>query len=488
MVGKVQRIKIDKLINWFDNPRHDVGKNEIDTLEKLFNAVGTQYMLNLASDIQENGLLGNQHIVVVYSEKLDKYVVYEGNRRVAALKLLLHTSHFKFLGRETIKKVKEISQKATIRDELDCYVTNEEDAFFIMERIHSGEDRGRGIKKWGAREKENFQVRKNNVKKLSYLIDEYVRRYNEGLEITSILPFTTIQRIFNNREVKNQIGLDVENESTFTPERMEIVVEASKWIVRDAEMSGMSVTRLYNKARNIEDRIIPWLKEYRKEGDFSKNKNIKVQLIDKKIEQNVKGLNQNQVNKDKIEEKDGDKFHNLKDSNEQKNNMVNIIKKGGKENLPYFFQGLNYANLNPKDVDSHGVAAICREIQLFSDKKLVSTYPIAASFLVRGLIEQSIKYYSKKNYIQGQNKLIWENIKNIDKLSKIIKNYNKNLHNYIQDINARQYFDTLFGRYEDNIDPLNWVIHRPGEYQISANELIELPRKGLLHLINYMLL
>lgn len=139
MVGKVQRIKIDKLINWFDNPRHDVGKNEIDTLEKLFNAVGTQYMLNLARDIQENGLLGNQHIVVVHSKKLDKYVVYEGNRRVAALKLLLHTSRFKFLDKETIKKVKEISRKATMRDELDCYVTNEEDAFllwkgFILEK------------------------------------------------------------------------------------------------------------------------------------------------------------------------------------------------------------------------------------------------------------------------------------------------------------------------------------------------------------------
>ena len=54
-----------------------------DTLEKLFNAVGIQYMLNLAEDVQKNGLLGNQQIVVVYSEPIQKYgVVYEGNRRL----------------------------------------------------------------------------------------------------------------------------------------------------------------------------------------------------------------------------------------------------------------------------------------------------------------------------------------------------------------------------------------------------------------------
>lgn len=34
-----------------------------------------------------------------------------------------------------------------------CYITNEEEAFFIMERLHSGEDKGRGTKKWSSREK-----------------------------------------------------------------------------------------------------------------------------------------------------------------------------------------------------------------------------------------------------------------------------------------------------------------------------------------------
>ena len=76
------------------------------------------------------------------------------------------------------------------------------------------------------------------------------------------------------------------------------------------------------------------------------------------------------------------------------------------------------------------------------------TYPLASAFLVRSIIEQSIKYYSKKHMIQGQNKYIWENIKSIENLSKIIKNYNKNLPNYIVNGVMRQYFADLFGDYE----------------------------------------
>ena len=99
MAGAIQALKISELVNYYENPRHAIGSSEEDTLKKLFDAVGIQYMLNLAEDVQRNGLLGNQQIVVVYSETIHKYVVYEGNRRVAAIKLLLAPEHFGFLDR-----------------------------------------------------------------------------------------------------------------------------------------------------------------------------------------------------------------------------------------------------------------------------------------------------------------------------------------------------------------------------------------------------
>lgn len=476
MAGKIQKIEIEKLINWSENPRHAIGNNENDTLEKLFAAVGTQYMLNLAEDIQINGLLGNQQIVVVYSEDIEKYMVYEGNRRVAAIKLLLNPEKFDFLDRATINKAKKIAEGAEIVNTLECYVTDEDEAFFIMERVHSGEDKGRGTKEWGSREKDTFRVRRNNVKNLSYLIDFYVRQYCDGLEITNILSFTTIQRIFNNREVRQAIGLDITNEDTFTIDRVKLVVEASKWIVKESESAGVAVTRLFNKARTIEDKLLPWIQMY-----ISKN----AEKSDKDEAGNEASGSSEQPDNPKTDEKKW-KHEGDREESEGSNNQQNTSS-GGNKNLPYFFQGINYSKLNPNDVDSHGVSAVCRELQLFSDKKMVAMYPLASAFLVRSIIEHSIKYYSKKHMIQGQNKFIWENIKSIEHLSSIIKNYNRNLSNYIVDGVMRQYFTDLFGDYEKNIDPLNWVVHRPAEYQLDANTLIELPRKGLLALINFML-
>lgn len=499
MAGKVQRIKIEALINWSENPRHAIGNSETDTLQKLFNAVGTQYMLNLAEDIQEHGLLGNQQIVVVYSESIKKYVVYEGNRRVAAIKLLMNPEEFNFLDKVTIDKVKRIARKEDIIDTLECYVTDEDEAFFIMERVHSGEDKGRGTKEWGAREKDTFQVRRNNVKKLSYLINFYVQKYCDGLDITSILSFTTIQRIFNNRNIRKTIGLDITNEDTFTIDRMKLVVEASKWIVKESEVAGVAVTRLFNKARTIEDKLLPWIQEYVNENstetsgkadDASKEKGASEQSNALKDSENADSNGNEQQEETACTGNSSSEKMNFSETDGRKKGTERDEEKasfGGSKNLPYFFQGINYSKLDPNDADSHGVSAVCRELQLFSDKKMVTTYPLASAFLVRSIIEQSIKYYSKKHMIQGQNKYIWENIKSIDQLSKIIKNYNKNLPNYIVDGVIRQYFIDLFGDYEKSVDPLNWVIHRPAEYQLDANVLIELPRKGLLALINYMI-
>ena len=330
-------------------------------------------------------------------------------------------------------------------DALSCYVTNEDEAFFIMQRIHSGEDKGRGVKEWTSREKEIFKVRHSNTKTLQYLIDYYIKKYFDGFDITSILPFTTIQRIFNNREVKKKIGLNVMDEDSFTKEKMLLVINASKWVVEEANSKGIAVTRLFNKARSIENEMIPWIERYYNHRDTPNNSFFEVE--DKSVLDNIQngnnldgdmtlnpinGLNESQESffDANSAEKQLEPIDEFKIIEAIKDESVQREGNGGAKNLPYFFQGLNYGSLNPNDVDTHGIAAVCRELQLFSDKRMVEKYPLSAAFLTRSIIEHSIIFYSKKHKIQGQNKYIWENIRKISKLNEIIKNYNKNLPNY----------------------------------------------------------
>lgn len=155
---------------------------------------------------------------------------------------------------------------------MECYVTDEEEAYYIMERIHSGEDSGRGLKQWTAREKEIFKTRLNGRVTTAYLIDLYVKKYNAGLDITTILPFTTIQRIFDKRTIKNEIGLNTNDERSFTKGRMQLIIDASKWAVRKSNEEGLGVTRVFNTAKNIEDLLLPWIKEYKTQLDTQEQK------------------------------------------------------------------------------------------------------------------------------------------------------------------------------------------------------------------------
>lgn len=488
MVGVIRKININKIVNYYENPRHEIAQDEKDTLKKLFESVGNQYMLNLAKDIMENGLLGNQQIVVVYNDKIKKYVVYEGNRRIAAMKLLLNPNYFDFLDKPSLDKARTISKQLQKKiNQVSCYVTNEDDAFFIMERSHSGEDKGRGVKSWNSREKDIFKARRSEKKTLSYLVDFYIRKYFNDFDITTIIPFTTIQRIFGNRKIKSKIGLDISNDNTFTKDRMQLIIDISKKISADANTKGIPMTRLYNLAAEIENNILPLIDSYKLENSNEDKVVEDKKTVDENEKENVDKVKENENEKKDNEDNSlsSDKSINL----DEKKEVIGVSSKskGGEKNLPYFFQGIDYSHLNPADSDSHGISQICEELKYFSDKQLVEKLPIAATFLVRSAIEQSIKYYSKKTYIQGQNKLIWEDIKTITNLSNIIKIYKRNLANYITDTKMRQYFKELFDDYEKNVDPLNWVVHRPADFQFDTKTLIEMPRKGLLSLINFFI-
>lgn len=504
MSGTIRKIPIEKIRNYHENPRHDIGTNERDTLRKLFDAVGTQHMINLAEDIYKNGLMGGQQITVVAVENSQNYIVYEGNRRLAALKLLSNPDYFDFLDTTTINRVKKLIGNNRTISQVDCYVTDEDEAFFIMERRHSGEDKGRGVRPWKSREKEAFFSRRSNKKNISFIIDESIRKHFDNFDITTIVPFTTVTRLFGNKAVRAIIGYDLMDVNSFTKERMQLVIDAAKWAVKEAEQAGSSVTRYFNKAQVIEATLVPWIINYTM--SFTNAASVHISVQPTETTQTETASHEEKVNrvetKAAVQAKTCEANTTLPQTqaanapssispttktDENKDSSIQTNSAGSEKNLPYFFQGIDFSHLDPKDAASHGVSAVCHELSAFSEKKLVNSFPLAATFLTRSIIEQSLIYYSKKHTIQGQNKLIWDNISQITNLSKIIDNYKKNLPNYIPDQNIRQYFSTLFDNYQEYIDPLNWVVHRPFEFLLDTKSLIELPRKGLVALINYLI-
>ena len=493
-------------------------------------------VIKLAQRINEVGELHGSEIITC-TKKGDKFVVLEGNRRTCACKLLLDRKLIPELYKNNFPFITDDARRNITKVMVAVYPNRQSVQAYLSDRHITG------VKRWSALEKNNYymnlflqygnveSVKKHTsesvpvvtkcIKKYQFFMDVFnilKSRYMD-LEIEKIDYLPMVDRFMdilvgNDEEVGLNLELDnqrlqyicISEKKVIYEEILLTIGEAflirkEKRLCKYGELSKVVGSELSSKSSQkaliLEDKRIPGL--YSLIQQYKKDNEIKVSDIDKTRDNELQDYTYNNPIKNEVEKNIGidndlTKENSIKNSTPRDNSIKNDNKQnkglGGKKNLPYFFQGLNYQNLDPNDSDTHGISRVCREIQLFSDRKLVETFPMAAAFLTRTIIEHSLIYYSKKHKIQAQNKFIWENISKNgipEKLSKIISIYKKNLPNYISDSKMREYFMNLFGDYDKNANPLNWVVHRPEEYQLPANDLIELPRKGLLALINFLI-
>lgn len=507
-------------------------------------------VIKLAQRINDVGELHGSEIITCI-KKDDKFVVLEGNRRTCACKLLLdrklipeqYRNHFPFITEQTKANLEKVM--------VTVYPNRESVQAYLSDRHIAGVRRWSALEKnnyymnlflqYG-----NVDSVKKHTSDSTSVVTKCIKKYQFFMDVFNVLkskyPSLEIEKIdylpmvdrFMETLVGDdeEVGLNLEIDNVklqylCIPEKRDVydkilmkigeafLVRKERRLCVEGELPKVVGSEIYGKDDQkrliLEDKRIPGLysliQQYKSDkkielsseerakatGDEAKT-GVNGQEADNGALKNL-GVDKNQseedMSRDSMNTGNGEKNVDTS-SSVDKGNVGNEQDKGagGNSNLPYFFQGLNYQNLDPNDPDSHGVSRACKEIQLFSNRKLVDTFPMAAAFLTRTIIEHALIYYSKKHKIQGQNKYIWEEISNAGnafKLSSIINKYNSNLANYILDARMREYFTDLFGDYNTSVNPLNWVVHRPDEYQLPAKDLIDLPRKGLLALINFFI-
>ena len=123
-------------------------------------------LVNLAQDIANEGSLNPTELPVVVEEE-GELVVVEGNRRLAALKLLrnpdLATAASQELGIELVKRFKALQQVGTGPDSIDVYqADSREAARHWIELRHTGENDGVGVLGWQAWQTNNYRRRRGS--------------------------------------------------------------------------------------------------------------------------------------------------------------------------------------------------------------------------------------------------------------------------------------------------------------------------------------
>ena len=250
-MGNRKYLYLDQLVVWSDNPRHGPLEteniSEVEAINILIDVVGTDKMYNLIADIFAfKGLLGNVNPVVVQNE--EKFLVYDGNRRVSALKILDNPSIVE--NYELQQKVYTLIENEEISfiNKVFVYITDEDEALEIMDKTHSGEQQGIGMISWEPYQRDISLYRHGKSLKYPFAYSVAIAL---GYNIKSFdaIPYTDLDRLFGSTVLRNHFKLS-ESTSEF-PTRAEYIV--GMLIKYKSKKKFRSYSRYFNKTDSESD-------------------------------------------------------------------------------------------------------------------------------------------------------------------------------------------------------------------------------------------
>jgi hypothetical protein len=495
------------------NPRFITSKGE-RTQEKIRNyLISQEDVLPLAKSIAEsNSLLPGERIVVC--REGGKWIVLEGNRRACVYQMYLnrnlipepYVSRFPATTEGIIQDIRQI--------EVDIMPSREEARRFLAIR-HIVRPR-----EWSTIAKmrfcyedylENRSIAEINERSglAKSVISKYIHHYkilqrgldnhwseseNEKLNILLIEP-DKLLRLFDTAETRTGLSLYYDEGNNLR-----------SYVISDDDLS--LIIQIWTRKAFIDNEINTRTSfgKYHPNGE-SKGACIYIaSILDKYFGQSgnkpsqttsdnpskseQEGTNPGSTNCRDTQSSSSEKDHNADDEKGEGGENTKENNSGGGPKTPLFFGTLNWKNVDQNNNKNKGIIAICCELYKISHNlSFVNTYPICTAFIIRALIEHSLKYYARKNgyWAQIMQKYNEETKKDNDpNLGFIIRQYNNNIKQWISDNEIRRIFDFILNK-KENTEKLNLVIHSPESYLLSPRSLLEIPDEGLLRVVNYFL-
>ena len=251
-MSKKLTLKLSNLYLDLQNPRYEEQRSQNEALNTI---AGEQKekLLVLLRDIIANGLNPSDiPIVMPDRERVNGYIVLEGNRRIAALKLFKKPGILTNSGlKQKYSKLNE-KHKGNIVKSIECLVVeNREEANLWIERKHEGEMNGAGTVRWDNVQKSRFLASKTGKdSKAVQLIDFMKAATNGDAEFAGQLgkvSATNLERLISTPEVCSDLGL-LYNHGEFTSKyEWEEVLKGLKAIVRRLSQDDFNVSQIYLK-------------------------------------------------------------------------------------------------------------------------------------------------------------------------------------------------------------------------------------------------
>lgn len=255
MVGFIS-LALSSLFLDVENPRLDnPQESQVEAVRALISASKQkQKLVSLAKDIALHGINPSEAMIVTASGT-NQYVVLEGNRRLAAIKLLENPDSFKGLFSDkvqtTLQRLSREYQKKPIQM-IQCVIARDRDeARHWIELRHEGEQGGAGVVRWGtieaARFRQIYGQKEIHLQVLDFLQDQGLLEPEERHGV----PITSVKRVVEDAYAREKLGYEI-NRGEFIPGEDKLhLASLLKRVVDDISSGRKKVRDIYHK----EDRI-----------------------------------------------------------------------------------------------------------------------------------------------------------------------------------------------------------------------------------------
>lgn len=245
--GAVGAVPLDRLLLDTKNPRIRAGHDQSDCIERLLRK--PKQLLALAKDIATNGL--STAPILVEPLKGKKYVVWDGNRRITALKLLNDSSACR--NKALAAQFKAAAAKATVPIPCKVDVLASADRQALLKEVlarHAGALEGAGQLTWDALLRTMFLLGHKKAPtdyRLAGLLLMWAEEHD--VEIDDAFPITTIHRFLNRKSIE-RLGFRDKGEVVEPLIEPEAAIQIVERLVRDFGPGGrIRVNDVYDQAQ-----------------------------------------------------------------------------------------------------------------------------------------------------------------------------------------------------------------------------------------------
>ena len=391
-----------------ENPRHDKLGSQIEIIDWMTSGnskVGNK-VLNLAKDIVAYGLNPGERLFVIRNNRDEnRFIVIEGNRRIAALKLIKNPDSAP--SDKWKKKFEQvITDDYTPIKKVPCVVfPDRESADHFIEIKHLGESDGAGVVPWDAIQKTRHEQRKSGSSRYSGALAllGYVQEselFNEDVKEAASkpdFPISTLQRLVSAKDFRDFWGVETKPDGTiqFDLDTEEVSKPLSK-VIRDFGTGAKHVGDVINKKKR---------EEYKQEftpsevADHTKRLKSPAQI--------------------RPNSADSSKTDNVSVQDARPSRYVNplrrktVVVKG--DHIPIDTKRFNRARRLFEEL---------RDLEL-QDKDGKPKFPNAAILLCRTFIEVSVDIYIKEKNLSHSSPNGWSNIKLTERIKSVLKDIEK---------------------------------------------------------------